>query len=135
MDPVVVVRLEHALRLVQRDLDATLPAIGPLMPRAVEVSTPPELLGLVVGSRDDEACWNAGSQLDASDEEAALRSVAECTQEYVMEVHRRVWPTCRFHNRGLHLRTDESNSPVWRCNGHTGHTVSALGRLATTEPT
>ncbi|MGF7235133.1 MAG: hypothetical protein ACQSGP_09260 [Frankia sp.] len=135
IDPVVVDRLQRALWTVQRDLDATLPDIGPLTFRTVDPSSSLDQPDLVIGSRDDDAFWSGGSRLDATDDQQALWSAAECAQDYITEVHWRVWPTCRLHNLGLHPRTEQSGHPVWWCNSHTGHIVATIGTLTTTEPT
>lgn len=90
-----------------------------------------------------------GDLPEPDDAMAALTLVAEAAQETVMELLWQVWPVCREHKIGVHVRpagiaddwcggeTDASDPVVWWCPGSrdgTGHDVSLVGELAATLP-
>ncbi|WP_405146925.1 hypothetical protein OG589_06000 [Sphaerisporangium sp. NBC_01403] len=65
-----------------------------------------------------------------ADDLDALVSVADATQEVVMEMIWAAWPTCPEHRLGLYAGS-ERGTAIWRCGGTgTGmHTVAPVGRL------
>lgn len=56
----------------------------------------------------------------------ALVSVADETQDSVMETLKGVWPVCPVHQLGAHSREHEGKA-VWWCNGDGGHVIAAIG--------
>ncbi|MFI6883519.1 hypothetical protein [Streptosporangium canum] len=57
-----------------------------------------------------------------------LRAVADATQEVVMEVLWGAWPVCPVHNQGLRAESEDGIA-VWRCTGSGTHTVAPVGEL------
>jgi hypothetical protein len=121
-------RLNAALVLVQGDLDRTLRGAAP------------RLNVLLVS---DEGGWSA---LYGPTDDQALFSVAECTQEYLIDLERLIWPLCPVHGHGVHVRPAGTaldwvyepteggplrpGPPVWWCRGGEGHDVDLVGQLA-----
>ncbi|MBT2412434.1 hypothetical protein J7I94_17975 [Streptomyces sp. ISL-12] len=155
--------LEAALAVVNRDVTATLPGQEPLILVVVPSGEPPLPNGTDGGYVHvalPDGRWH-GNPVNAYDPEegdapepddaaTVLTVVAEAAQETVMELLRQVWPTCREHNTGTHVRPagttaddwyqDEAGAPgppVWWCRGGRDgdrHDVSPVGELAATMP-
>ncbi|MER5787770.1 hypothetical protein [Streptomyces sp. NPDC001980] len=90
-----------------------------------------------------------GDPLEPDDEATVLEVVADAAQSTVMELLWQVWPVCREHRTGVHVRpagtaddwypgaTDAAGPPVWWCRGGregNGHDVAPVGELAATLP-
>ncbi|MEU9890657.1 hypothetical protein [Sphaerisporangium sp. NPDC051011] len=68
-----------------------------------------------------------------SDPQWALMSVADATQEVIMEMIWRVWPVCSAHGLGLRAEL-EHEMAVWRCAGAGTHSVAPVGELPPERP-
>ncbi|MFD8232846.1 hypothetical protein ACFV20_13305 [Streptomyces sp. NPDC059696] len=154
--------LESALAAVNRDLTATLPDREPLIlmvdPPRQAVSPDQDDRGQVYVAMPDGRwhgdavdAWDAeeGAPAEPYDEATVLTAVADAAQSTIMELLRQVWPVCREHKIGMHLRrtrtaddrcpeeTAAPGPPVWWCPGRrddSGHDVSPVGELAATLP-
>jgi hypothetical protein len=118
----MVANLEAGLALVQADVDATMPQIGrltlvPLNPREMLVALPSGKYHI------------GGSKCGGSDLSTAIASIAEITQECLIEVERVMWPKCAQHDRMLDI---SRTAPSWECADGGGHVVALIGQLATT---
>jgi hypothetical protein len=118
----MVANLEAGLALVQADVDATMPQIGrltlvPLNPREMLVALPSGKYHI------------GGSKCGGSDLSTAIASIAEITQECLIEVERVMWPKCAQHDRMLDI---SRTAPAWECADGGGHVVALIGQLATT---
>ncbi|RCG19157.1 hypothetical protein DQ384_38445 [Sphaerisporangium album] len=63
-----------------------------------------------------------------SDPQWALASVADATQEVIMEMIWGVWPVCSAHGLGLRAELGHEMA-VWRCTGAGTHSVAPVGEL------
>jgi hypothetical protein len=63
------------------------------------------------------------------DLQEALASVADATQETIMELTWTVWPVCPTHDRGLHAELDHEVA-VWQCTAGGAHIVAPVGGLS-----
>ncbi|MER5479725.1 hypothetical protein ABT026_22560 [Streptomyces sp. NPDC002734] len=154
--------LEAALAVVNRDLSATLPGQDELVLVVAPSGGPPGpdgrdqkdvyvalLDGRWHGDRVNAGDPEAGDPPEPEDPSTALAVVAEAAQETVMELLRKVWPTCPEHRTGLHSRpagtTDAEETraagvtgpPVRRCGGGRdgeSHDVAVVGELAARRP-
>ncbi|MER7133332.1 hypothetical protein [Streptosporangium saharense] len=118
LEPGLLAPFEEALKVVERDV------------RASGISGTLQMIlpdGDVMGMawvEFDGTCQ--GNCVRPGDD--ALWSVADATQEVVMERIWRVWPVCPTHDLGLHADT-EDGTVVWRCEGDGTHTVAPVGEL------
>jgi hypothetical protein len=131
--------LIHALELVQRDVDAT--AVEPHRMRFVSVPSGGDASDdRVFLAIEDGSYWSGGSSCFGNDESKALASVADTTQDCLIEVTRLVWSVCADHDKGLAVRDSDGSpyahgdgtaprSPTWWCNAIGGHSVSPMGSL------
>ncbi|WP_431930808.1 hypothetical protein [Nonomuraea jabiensis] len=123
LEPSLWVALEQALKLVERDARST-GITGTLR--------------LVIPDWDDSGhAWvefRGGCQgngiwpTQGSDAQEALVSVADATQEVIMEMLWKVWPVCPVHDRGLRAEL-EHKVAAWRCTGDGSHTMARVGEL------
>ncbi|MEV4582957.1 hypothetical protein AB0K16_58090 [Nonomuraea jabiensis] len=123
LEPSLWVTLEQALKLVERDVRST-GLTGPLQ--------------LVIPDWDDSGhAWvefRGGCQgngiwpTQGSTAQEALVSIADATQEVIMEMLWKVWPVCPAHDRGLRAEL-EHEAAAWRCTGDGTHTVARVGEL------
>ncbi|OAA27184.1 hypothetical protein UG55_100967 [Frankia sp. EI5c] len=138
--------LERSLFIVQRDIDATLPQLGRLQLRwissdmddpDIEGDEPYVLVYVAVGT-SGSYCGAGNSayagrsddqEADSATFEDAVSSVAQCTQELVMELYLQTWPDCPQHNRPFDLSFSE-DWPIWHCPRDGGHDVARVGSLA-----
>jgi hypothetical protein len=155
-------KFEAALAVVNRDVMATLPGQDalilmvapswqPLPPSGIDrgqvyVAMPD---GRWQGNAVNAVDLEEGDPPEPDDAMTALTLVAEAAQETIMELLWQVWPICREHKIGVHVRpagtaddwcggeADASDPVVWWCRGRrdgTGHDVSLVGELAATLP-
>ncbi|MEU0212402.1 hypothetical protein [Streptomyces canus] len=152
---------EAALAVVNRDVMATLPGQDALILMVAPSWQPLPPSGIDRGQvyvAMPDGRWQ-GNAVNAVDREegdlpepdamTALTLVAEAAQETVTELLWQVWPVCREHKIGVHVRpagtaddwcggeVDASDPVVWWCRGSrdgTGHDVSLVGELAATLP-
>lgn len=142
--------LERALLIIQRDIDATVSQVGRLQLRWIssDMDDPdiegdePYVLVYVALSTSGDYC-GAGNSAYAGrsdDEETTpvtfedvVASVAECTQELVMELYLRTWPDCPQHNRPFDLSFSE-DWPMWHCPRNGGHDAAKVGSLTNVIP-
>ncbi|MFF3445054.1 hypothetical protein [Streptosporangium sp. NPDC002721] len=117
LEPGLLVPLEEALKVVERDLRVA-GIIGPLR--------------MIVSGRDSMSvarvefrgiCHGNGLRPGGD-----LRDVADATQDVVVEATRKMWPACPVHDRGL-LAERENEIAVWRCTSGGTHTVAPVGGL------
>ncbi|GAA2409531.1 hypothetical protein GCM10010404_79360 [Nonomuraea africana] len=66
---------------------------------------------------------------EGRDPQGALASVADATQETIMELTWTVWAVCPVHDQGLHAEL-EHEVAVWRCTAGGTHTVAPVGGLS-----
>ncbi|AWS40350.1 hypothetical protein [Streptosporangium sp. 'caverna'] len=118
LEPGLLVPLEEALKVVERDV------------RAAGIAG---TLRMIVP--DWDAMGMAWVEFEGICQGNGLRpgtgtfwSVADATQEVVMEVIWRTWPVCPVHDRGLHAEPEEGIA-VWRCAGGGTHNVAPVGEL------
>jgi hypothetical protein len=152
-------KFEAALAVVNRDVMATLPGQDalilmvapswqPLSPSGIDqgqvyVAMPD---GRWQGNAVNAVNLEEGDLPEPDDEMTALTLVAEAAQETVMELLWQVWPVCREHKIGVHVRAagtaddwcggkaDALEPVVWWCRDGTGHDVCLVGELAATLP-
>lgn len=154
-------KFEAALAVVNRDVTATLPgqdalilmvapSVRPLPPNWIDRD---HVYVAMPDGRWQGNAVNADLEEDdppeLDDAMTALTLVAEAAQETLMELLWHVWPICREHEIGMHLRpagstddrcgveADASGPTVWWCRGsHDGtcHDVSLVGELAAALP-
>ncbi|MEV7075136.1 hypothetical protein [Streptomyces sp. NPDC093990] len=155
-------KFEAALAVVNRDVTATLPGQDALILMVAPSWQPLPASGtdrgaVHVAMPDGRWQGNALNAVDLEEGElpepddamAALTLVAEAAQETVMELRWQVWPVCREHKIGMHVRPagtgDDwcggeavaSDPVVWWCQGGrdgSGHDVCLVGELAATLP-
>ena len=118
LEPGLLVQLEEALKVVERDVHAagitgTLRMILPGWDATGMAWV--EFKGI---------CQGNGIRPGTG----ALGCVADATQEVVMEVIWRTWPVCPVHDRGLRAEP-EDGIVVWRCTDGGAHTVAPVGEL------
>jgi hypothetical protein len=132
LEPVLLERLEQALKVVTADLRAT-GLEGPVRLVITDWNDPPHAYAEFRG------VWGTAggaSPADGVSPLSALVAVAGDLQEAVMEALCEVWPVCPTHNLGAHAREYRS-AAVWWCNGDGGHVITAIGqwdRLAGAPP-
>lgn len=135
--------LEAALAVVNRDVKATLPGERDLVLMVVDSAGGTECSGEGEGAQVYVAMadghWqgnavNDGECAGPMDAEAVLARVADAAQETVSELLWRVWPVCREHRLGVHVRSvgDGGGSVGWWCRGGGCHEVAAVGELVAT---
>lgn len=117
LEPGLLASLEEDLRVVERDVRAagiagTLRMIVPDWDSTGMAWV--EFEGICQGNGLGSRAW--------------LCSVADATQEVVMEVIWRAWPVCPVHDRGLRAEPEDGIA-VWRCTGDGTHTVAPVGEL------
>jgi hypothetical protein len=146
-----MIRLRTAMDIVQADLDRSVVDAPRLQLIVVEHDeswaeiSEDHFEAYVAGP--DGAYWGAsGSPLRGPTADAALYSVADGAQDYLIEVERTVWPVCPRHDRGVHVRPPgtgpdwiheggEITGPsVWWCRGSGGHDVAVIGELELRRP-
>ncbi|MFI6509462.1 hypothetical protein ACIBCT_17795 [Streptosporangium sp. NPDC050855] len=118
LDPGLLAPLEEALRIVERDVRAAgiTGKLRMILPDWDGVGLAwVEFRGVCQGN-------GLGSR------NGGLGSVADATQEVVMEVLWRTWPVCPVHDRGLRAEPGDG-AVVWRCTGGGTHTVAPVGEL------
>ncbi|MCK9901883.1 hypothetical protein MXD63_17580 [Frankia sp. Cpl3] len=142
----IMLHLERALGITQRDADATFPQLGELRLRWVsDDADDPDAEGddpyviVYVALSTSGSYYSGGSSAYAggSDDEEAVEvtfedivaSVADCTQDLVLSLYLREWPVCPQHNRSLGLSFPE-DWPTWSCQVNGGHGVAKVGSLA-----
>jgi hypothetical protein len=153
---------EAALAVVNRDVTATLPGQDALILMVDPSRQPLPASGIDRGQvhvamPDGRWQGNAvnvfdleeGDPPEPDDAMTALTLVAEAAQETLTELLWQVWPVCREHRIGVHVRpagtaddwcggeADPSDPVVWWCRGSrdgTGHDVCLVGELAATLP-
>ncbi|MEV4096910.1 hypothetical protein [Streptosporangium saharense] len=121
LEPGLLVPLEEALKVVERDV------------RAAGVTG---TLRMVVPDRDAMGLARVefrgichGNGLGpGGDAQWVLRYVADATQDVVVEATWKMWPACPVHDRCL-LAELENEVAVWRCTGDETHTVAPVGEL------
>lgn len=119
-------RLEAAMRAVQRDVDMSAEPRHRLRLVVVpdQAHAGEELAFIAL---EDGRYWSGGTQLDYVDEGTALASVAEATQDCLVEVLRQVWPLCPVHDAVLSVR--RGRTPTWWCAAGQGHEDAAVGSM------
>ncbi|WP_436759236.1 hypothetical protein [Streptosporangium sp. V21-05] len=117
LEPGLLVPLEEALEVVERDLRAA-GITGTLRMIASDRDSMGmarvEFRGICHGN----GLWPGGD----------LRDVADATQDVVVEATWKMWPPCPVHDRGL-LAERENKIAVWRCTSRGTHTVAPVGEL------
>ncbi|GII03702.1 hypothetical protein [Planobispora takensis] len=121
LEPGLLVPLEGALKIVERDIRATGIA-GTL--RMVLPDWDTTGLAWV----EFEGICQGNGLGPGGDVQEVLWSVADAAQEVVMEVIWRPWPVCPSHDRGLNVGLEDEIA-VWRCTGGGTHTVAPVGEL------
>ncbi|MBB2911007.1 hypothetical protein FHS43_002272 [Streptosporangium becharense] len=121
LEPGLLVPLEEALKVVERDVRAA-GITGTLRMIVPDWDT----MGMA-WVEFEGICQ--GNGLGPGTGTGALWSVADATQEVVMEVIWRTWPVCPVHDRGLRAEPEEDGIAVWRCTGGGTHTVAPVGEL------
>ncbi|MFF4987007.1 hypothetical protein ACFY19_07440 [Streptosporangium saharense] len=118
MEPGLLAPFEEALKVVERDVRASGIA------GTLQMVLPDwDVMGMAWVEFEGTCQGNC-----IRPEDDALWSVADATQEAVMERIWRVWPVCPTHDLGLHADT-EDGTVVWRCEGDGTHTVAPVGEL------
>ncbi|MEU1877699.1 hypothetical protein ABZ470_10325 [Streptosporangium sp. NPDC020072] len=121
LEPDLLVPLEEALKVVERDV------------RAAGITG---TLRMVVPDRDAMGLARVefrgichGSGLGpGGDAQQVLQSVADATQDVVVEATWKMWPACPVHDRCL-LAELENEIAVWRCTSGGTHTAAPVGEL------
>jgi hypothetical protein len=123
VEPSRLAVLQEALEAVRSDMQATgLP--GPVRLVVPEWSHPPHAY-VEFRDRGYGSTTGIAPQI-GSNRLWALVSVADETQDSVMETLKGVWPVCPVHQLGAHSREHEGKA-VWWCNGDGGHVIAAIG--------
>jgi hypothetical protein len=117
LEPGLLVPLEEALKVVERDV------------RAAGITG---TLRMIVPDRDAMGMARVefrgichGNGLGPGGD---LRCVADATQDVVVEATWKMWPACPVHDRTL-LAELENEIAVWRCTGGGTHPVAPVGEL------
>ncbi|GAA2208598.1 hypothetical protein GCM10009850_040560 [Nonomuraea monospora] len=115
--------LEHALEVVKCDVRTS----G--ITTALRLSTPDwDGSGHAWVEFQDGYHGNGIPPAAGADAQGALASVADATQEVIMELIWKAWPVCATHDRGLRVRI-KGGLAVWTCTGDGTHTVAPVGEL------
>lgn len=120
-----LVRIEHAMRLVNQDA-----AASGLRDRCL-LRIRPDEPGLNGNAYVQTADGHTGSgqgvfPASGADPVSALVAVAEDAQDAVVHALWSAWPVCPAHQIGVHAR-EYGDAGVWRCAGGGGHVVAAIG--------
>jgi hypothetical protein len=136
-------RLNAAMKVVQADLDRTLREAAPQLQVLVVPSEDDEFTAFV--SEDGVTYGGGGPSLYGPTDLEALFSVADGTQDYLMDLEGMVWSVCPTHDRGVHVRPAGKDRdwfheqleggplrpgpPAWWCSGGEGHDLDLIGQL------
>ncbi|MGW6495636.1 hypothetical protein [Nonomuraea angiospora] len=123
LEPTLWTALEQALNLVEHDVRST-GITGTLRLVIPDWDESGHAWVEFRGSYQGNGIWPA----QGSDPQAALMSVADATQEVIMEMLWKAWPICPAHDRGLRAELAHK-AAVWRCTGDGTHTVARVGEL------
>ena len=125
LDPENVDTIERLLAIVQRDVDATHPEVGPLVPVLQRSGS------AVIALPDGRYSSHSGNEWPCTspDPYATLAAMAHSVQDCLVEVLWLQWPACPMHDRMLRPSGDD-NEPAWVCDQAGGHRVAGVGNLS-----
>jgi hypothetical protein len=124
-EPGWLVRLEDAMRLVNRDLAAT--GLHRRCRLRIRESEPGRSGNAYVEAWDGHTGIAQGVYpASGADPVSALIAVADDAQDAVMHALCAAWPVCPVHQFGVHAEGHDE-AAVWWCAGDGGHAVAAIG--------